>query len=170
MRGRSGKSSATWWAAWRHCMIRTYCTGIWNAQTYSWTKTAQSKWETWMYRRSQSMEGCSLHRQERLTMQVLRSGKINLMITRVTSGLSGVWSMRWLAYTHHSRQLIWISFTRRFLAGNTQVSLLTSQTSLLSSFLRCSKSSLRKDLHAITSSNTTSCRQSYLLKHQTSEI
>jgi hypothetical protein len=84
-----------------------------------WIKTAESRWEIWMFPKLQSMGACSWLKQEPHTMQVQKFGKTSHMIWRVTFGHWGVCSMKWLHCSHHSLELIWTNYIRKYSLDHT---------------------------------------------------
>lgn len=67
-----------------------------------------------MFPKLPSTEVCCSHKRALLTMQVLRFGKINLMITRVIYGLLVVSFTKCAVWCLLSEPLIWTCFTKKF--------------------------------------------------------
>ena len=126
-RKTSGASSSRLSRAWRRSMTPIFSIEILRVLMYFWIKMAPQNLVIWTYQKWRNVDFYT-PRRARLTMQVLRSGAINLTIWRVTSGLSAASCTNLSRWGLRSELTIWQVCTVRFFVVSTHVSLIILAT------------------------------------------
>ena len=111
---RYGMSLSRWQEAWRHYMIATSSTEIWNRQMFSCRLMASLNLVTWMFQKLRKMMDSFSRKLAHPTMQVQRSGRISRTTTRVTSGRLDASYTKWLHLAHLFERKTWTNCSKLY--------------------------------------------------------
>jgi len=117
-RSTFGKFLSKLFEASRLFTIWKFCTAIWKAPTFFFTKTAPLSLGTWTFLKLPKRD-CFTPRLELPIMQVLKCGKISLMTWNLTFGRLAVWFTRCVHLSHLSELMTWMVFSKECSRDNT---------------------------------------------------
>lgn len=117
-RNTSGRLLSMLFAVLRLFMTSKFYTETWNQQTFSYTRITLLSWEILTSLKLRRKVFCT-RRQELLTMLVQKFGRISLMISNLTSGLSVVLFMKCVPWCLHSVLMTWTAYLRKYSKVNT---------------------------------------------------
>ena len=146
-----GKFSSRWSRHSEHFTLGTFYTEIWKVLMYSYRKMETPSSVIWMSPRLLKRAFFTL-RQVRLTMRVLKCGKISHTVPRVTSGHLVASCTRCVLWSHRSEPMTWMVFTSEFWRDSTHLSTGSIRKSLAKYWQPCSESILNSDQVAHKSS------------------
>jgi len=140
-----GKFSYKSFEAWKLYTIWKFCTGIWKALTYFYTRMAPPSLETWMFLKLPKRD-YFIPRLELPIMQVLKFGRTSLTILSQTFGRLDVLYMRCVRLSHLSELMTWMVYIKECSKDNFRLFLVITASTCVRLSRIYSRSSHHCDL------------------------